>query len=1029
MNLTRSAIKYPAITVIIIIMIALTGIASLFKLPMQLFPNIEKKTLTVTTTWRSAAPQEVESELIAPQEKALQSVPGLETLVATASQGKSAIALTFGIDTDIEKAMIDVASRLNHIPSMPVEARGPVISRIGVNDTLTWLFLQTLPENDTPINDYKEFAESRVQTRLQSISGVGGVLVKAGAPLELQILFDPYKLQEYNIGLDAIIKVASFNRDVSGGSFEVGKRQYRLRFQTNFDENQLLNEVLAWRNGAPIRVKDVAEVKIERGPDQMLRVQNGQPALAIQVSKAPGANALDTLLSLKRTIAELNERVLKPEGLQLHQSFDASVFILRAIGFVSGSLFIGIKLAVGVLWFFFRHWRATLIGAISIPLSIMIAFTVLQLTGHTLNMISLAGLAFASGMVLDASIVALESIIFQRAKSQKPGGEVKAVSHVSSALVASTITTVAIFLPVLFMDNIEGQLFADLALTIAVAVGASLFIALTLIPLAAKYWLGRAPLNDRHSSLWLRMTNRVMKITNTPTRRYTVIFSLTVGVAAIAWLLAPKFDYLPDVKRDAVDVYFGFPAGITMDSIDSEILTPIKERLKPYMEGKKEPALKNYYILAFPNGAILGVRAKEQGRVEELQQLVKDEIVTDLINTSAYVTRGALFSSLPNARNIEIHLQLDDLTALGSIAKQSVNIIKDVMPGSSVRVIPGASFSQPELTVTADSEIIGELGINKSDLSKLVTAVGDGVYIGEYFDGSERINIVLRSENWDTPEQLGGLPINTAGGDVVHLEDIALIERTIGPKQIRRIDQRRTLTLMVVPPQDIALDTAFDLINNQALPQVQELMPATGFARIGISADNLNNAISQLFEALVMALVVLFLVLCALYQSIKDSLLTLLTIPLAGIGGIVALSVLNIFTFQALDLLTLIGFIILLGLVVNNAILLVYHARNKEREGLCRRDAVADAIQTRMRPILMSTLTSIFGMVPLVLNPGIGSEIYRGLGCVIVGGMTMNTIFTIVLLPALLRVGEGQQDKADASHDSEEVADDTAVSV
>jgi multidrug efflux pump subunit AcrB len=315
-------------------------------------------------------------------------------------------------------------------------------------------------------------------------------------------------------------------------------------------------------------------------------------------------------------------------------------------------------------------------------------------------------------------------------------------------------------------------------------------------------------------------------------------------------------------------------------------------------------------------------------------------------------------------------------------------------------------MAEPELRLTPDDQRIIEAGWSRGDVAAVMRALGDGVWVGEHFDGEKRMDIILRSAGWNNPEELANVPLATPSGAVLPLGELVDIERTVGPNRIHRVDRRRTVRLNVNPPERVSLETALNVIREKVEPPLREALPRDGTILYGGSADSLKTAIANMSENFLLALLVLFTLMSALFRSMKDSLLVLLCLPLATVGGVAAIQVLNLVSFQPLDLLSMIGFVILMGLVVNNAILLVHQTRVAEREGLSRAEAIHQALRLRLRPIFMSTLTSIFGMLPLVLMPGTGSVIYRGLATVIVGGMCVSTIFTLVLLPSLLRVGE-----------------------
>jgi multidrug efflux pump subunit AcrB len=351
-----------------------------------------------------------------------------------------------------------------------------------------------------------------------------------------------------------------------------------------------------------------------------------------------------------------------------------------------------------------------------------------------------------------------------------------------------------------------------------------------------------------------------------------------------------------------------------------------------------------------------------------------------------------------------VRLQSTDREGLAIAAQEGLDLLRETFPGANVRANPSLEQAEPELQFIPRDARIMEVGFDRPRVANLVRAMGDGVYVGEYFDGVKRMNIIMRSQDWQTPEQLATTPMMTPSGEVVPLGELVNVSRTVGPSQIQRIERKRTLTLNFNPPENMTLEEAMTLIENEVEPTLLAAMPVDGNISYGGSADSLKKAVSTMSQNFAFAMGLLFVLMAGLFRSLRDSALVVLSIPLATVGGVVAIRLLNLVTFQPLDLLTMIGFIILLGLVVNNAILLVHQTRNGEREGLSRREAVHQSLLLRLRPIFMSTLTSIFGMLPLLLMPGTGSVIYRGLAAVIVGGMLVSALFTLVLLPTLMQL-------------------------
>ena len=1011
-NLTSSSLKNPAGIAVAVAVILFFGAYSLTKLPVQLFPDIENPRISIQTGWRAASPREIESEIIEPIESVLRGLPGLKEMGAFANAGNAWINLEFGLETDMQRTLIDVISRMNRLDPLPRDATQPTIMMGGgQGDTpaLTYFFLQLLPGTEGHISDYLQLVDDVIAPAIESVPGVARVSASEnrGADQELEILFDPYKAAQLGIPLTETANRLGRANDVSGGFVEVGRRQYTIRFTGRYEPSELQDFVLEWREGRPITLGDIATISVTRGEQVLTNSQNGNPAISIRIDKENNANALQTLNAVKAVVNELNAGQVKSRGLVMAQSFDASVFINRAIALVASNIGLGILLAVGVLWWFLRRFRATLIVAIAIPISLLATFVVLNLTGRTLNIISLAGLAFAVGMVLDAAIVVLENIVRLREKGLSTfDASLQGAQQVWGALLASTATTVAIFLPVIFMREVEGQLFGDLAITIAIAVVMSLLVAVTILPLAARTWLKEDKLVDQNAATWERITNFVMRITSTPRKRWTLVAIMLGAPLLTSYVLMPELDYLPPVKRDAVDAYFRFPDGISERTIAKEYVSVIEKRMAPYMSGEKEPALKNYYILNWGGGGALGVRVQDQSRVKDMEKIINEEIFADLPDMRSFAAQGNLFGGFGGDRNIALHLQSRDREAVAEAARLGEELLQAALPDSNIRVNPGLEQSEPELRLSPNDRKIAEAGWSRQDVGTLVRAMGDGLYVGEHFDGEKRMNVILRASKWETPEQLASMPLATPNGGLIPLSELVDINRTVGPSQLRRIDSRRTITIDVQPPENVSLEHVLGVIKRDVEPKLKAALPADGNILYAGSANALTRAIKSMGGNFALALVVLFLLMAALFRSMKDSVLVVLAMPLAMVGGIVAIRLLNLVSFQPLDLLTMIGFIILLGLVVNNAILLVHQTRSAEREGVSRHQAVEQALRTRLRPIFMSTLTSIFGMLPLLLMPGAGSVIYRGLAAVIVGGMCISTVFTLILLPCFLRMGE-----------------------
>jgi multidrug efflux pump subunit AcrB len=1009
MKLIESSLKNPLAVAMTVLLVAVLGFMSLSELPLQLFPDIDRPQIAVQTNWRAASPEEVESELLEPQEQVLQGLPGLEEIDGNAGSGGSFINLTFAIGTDMKNAQVEVIGRLNRVRSIPKDADRPVVQLGGgnggnANESLSWFFVQLLPGTPGPIDQYRHFIENTIKPRIEGVPGVSQVVVNAGPPDEVQISVDMAKAASLGVTIPDIAARAASATDVSGGQIRVGRQQYELRYTGRYKPEELGALVLSWRDGKPIRLSDVASVKMQPPKRQFFAYQNGNPAVGLDVRKANGANVLATLGAVKKVVAELRDGPLKAKGLGIEQSFDSSLFINRAVSLLTENLIIGALLSLLCVWWFMRDWRATLLIASAIPICLLATFCALRMTGHSLNVISLAGLAFAVGMVVEGAIVVSGNILRLKEGGMTPGeAALKGTNQVVGALIASTITTVAVFLPVVFLKDVEGQIFADLALTISIAVAISVIVAITVLP-AASGWLKAKKLKSGYGDGWPALTNKIMDLTDTRTKQLGWIAALLVLPLALTFAFKPRLDYLPPVKRAAIDAYFNFPPGMAPEVVDREMVPKILERMKPYMDGKKQPQLKNWYVLLWPGGGTIGARVVDEKRIGDLERIVRDEITVGFPDTRVFSEEGNLFGGFGgSARSVAIHLQGDDPAKLYKAAEAGRKLLETKFPGANVQAFPSTDAAQLELHAQPDDRRIAEAGWDRATVGEVVRSLGDGSWLGEYFDGEQRVPIILHASGGQTPEEIAQTPVVTPTGQVVPIGDLVKLQTALGPTQIRRLDHRRTVTLTMDPPATLALQDALQTIDKQIVPELHKQLP-DGTIRLAGSADRLDQIVGTIGKNFILALFVLLLLMAAMFRSLRHAVIVVLTVPLALIGGMVGLRVLGLFAFQPLDLLSMIGFIMMVGVVVNHAILLVDLTRTAQENGASLDDSIRMSLNQRLRAILASTLTGALGALPMAINPGPGSVIYRGLAAVNVGGVVISLVFSLLLLPSLMRL-------------------------
>jgi hydrophobic/amphiphilic exporter-1 (mainly G- bacteria), HAE1 family len=1015
MNLTRSSLKNPAAVLVIALLVLIFGLLSVAKLPIQLTPDIQQPQINISTGWRSAAPEEIESVIIEPLENAVKHTQGVIDVSTNINQGFGNISLTFEVGEDMQQAMLDVLNRLNQAPPLPLDATEPVVSSAGNGPQApNAASILIRPLDGVEIDDitvFQKLIDDVVEPRFTRIPGVGRVNLNSQRPRVLRIEFDPYKVASYGLQLGQISNTISQSNNVSGGFAEVGRRNYTVRFSGQYNLSNLGEMIIGYNNNRPIYLNDVATVSNTLQDRFGFTLRNGKPGYYITIQRASNSNTVEVLDEINQAIDELNQGPLKDVGLAIDLSFDASVHIRNALNLVKSNLGLGVFLALAILWLFLRGLKPTLIIALTIPISLAVAFLTLSWFGRSLNVISLAGLAFSVGLVLDAAIIVQENIVRLKTEGLSNRQAVqKGALQVSGALFASTATSVAIFLPILSMQGIEGQLFSDLALTLSIAVIASLLTAITVMPVISFYLLKNIRTNDPYASYWIRLSNLVLTLTNSNIKRWAWIIGLLGGSAIATLSLMPRTDFMPRAPIDGFFFNLASPPGGNLSFLEEELASRVKQRLEPYYSGEKTPKIKSYNFYAFGGGNSGGfIYSDDPQRVEELMNIVRTQVLHDLPDTQVFLFRGSMINvgGGGNGRSIRLDLQGPDITSLMASAAKGLQSIQQAMPTSTAQPFPGLQLAEPELELIPNDRRISQAGLDRRNVANNIRAFTSGLFVGEYFNGNERLDVILKGKKWHSPDQLANLPIYTPLAGIQTVGELTEIKRTVGPTRLLRVNGKRTVSINIFPPSNMSLEQAMELINQSVLPDIRKSLPADSSIQLSGNANRMADAITDMGTNFLLAIMILLLLMTALFKSVKDSLIVLLVMPLAVAGGVICLSILNLFTFQSLDLLTMIGFIILLGLVVNNAILLVDQTRKAELSGLPRAEAVKQAVRIRARPVYMSTLTSLFGMLPLMLIPGVGSEIYRGLATVIVGGMAISAIFTLILMPSLLQIKIG----------------------
>jgi len=1031
-KIVEGAIQYPVRVAVGALLLVLFGGLALFRIPVQLTPTVDEAVIVVTTVWPGASPQEVEREIVDEQEEQLKGLQGLRKMESTSSDSIGRIALTFRTGTDVDSALLKVSNRLQQVPFYPGDAERPVIQSAGAEQqtgAIAWFVL--LPKEEEGFEGEVEtlftFFDQLIKPELERVPGVGQVNAFGGRAEEMQVVVDPAALSARQITITELLAaVERENRNYSAGTFDEGKRRYVVRTVGEYGSPEdIADLVIAVRNDVPVYVRDVAEVRQDYERPFILMSYLGERTIAFNAIRVPGSNTLEVMKGVRSALKEINRELLAPRGLGVKQVWDETEYINSAIGLVKQSLLLGGFLAVVVLLFFLRSRSSTLVVTIAIPISVIGTFLLMRWFGRTLNVISLAGMAFAVGMVVDNSIVVLENTYRHRQMGKSRRRAAYDGAHeVWGAVLASTLTTIAVFVPILFVQEEAGQLFRDIALAISCAVGLSLVVAITVIPSLSAKILG-TPEGKQQSgfqALWggvgraRRMTDwvveRVEWICETTNRRLAVVVGLTASAVLLSVLLAPKAEYLPTGNQNFLFGIIQPPPGQTLE-LNAALERPYLEHFGKFWEGSAQETrdlpgggVRDFFFGAMSNMIFMGLSARDPGRVRELMA-ESFAINAELPGSIAFVFQWAIFQGDFGAgRAIDVELTGPDLERLVGLGGRVFGSVMEVLPGSQARPIPSLDLSNPEVHIRTHRRRAAELGVSNRDLGAMVNVLVDGAKASDYqFEGKEVDLKVMASEPFDYRTHLiEQLPIATPAGELVTLGSVADVEVSSGPTEIAHRERQRAITIQITPPEEIPLQEAMEAVEGRILEPLRSEGELGGLyrARLTGTADKLSQTAAALSLNFLLAIVITYLLMAALFESFLYPLVILFSVPLAAMGGFLGLGVVNLFTLQPLDVLTMLGFIILVGTVVNNAILIVNQSLNHMREEeLEPRRAIAEATRTRIRPIFMSVLTSVCGMMPLVLFPGAGSELYRGLGSVVIGGLLVSTVFTIFLVPAL----------------------------
>ena len=1024
MSIYQSAVKKPITTALIFVAVAIFGLFSLMNIPIDLIPEIETNTIMVMTSYQGANASDIENNVTKPLENVLNSVSDLKHITSTSKENVSVVVLEFEFGTDIDVATNDVRDKLDMVTSMlPDGVDNPIIFKFGA-DAIPILLLSVTAEESTP-GLYK-ILDDAVANPLARIGGVGTVSV-AGAPQrEITIYCDPHKLEAYNIPIETIAGViGAENRNTPAGQIDVGSNTYSLRVQKEFSSAQEMEMlVVGVQNGSPVYLKDVATIKDGLEERSRETFNNGKKGGMIIVQKQSGANSVSISNKVMAMLPNLQKNL--PSDVKIDVIVNTSDNIVSTINSLVETIAITFLLVMVVVYLFLGRWRATFIIMLTIPISLLASLVYLFATGNSLNIISLSSLSIAIGMVVDDAIVVLENVTTHIERGSRPkSAAVFATNEVAISVIASTLTMLAVFLPLTMINGMSGVLFRQLGWIVSIIMIVSTIGALTLIPMLCSQMLRLNPHKGKFQRIFLDPFHNFLtwldgayaKLLKWCARnRKTTIFAsfalflfVVVGGGALV-----KTEFFPASDNGRISITVELPMGTRQEITRDLALELVNKFMTKYpeivtcnvSEGASSSSASAFemmqssgtHAMSF-NINIGSVEDRERG-LYEICDMMRNDLAEYTQIRTFQVVAGGQSGGMGGEPTVDVELYGYDFNATDKAA---------LMVEQGFRSIPGVkqvNISRdeytPEFQVDFDREKIALNGLNTSTVSTYLRNRINGV-TASYFreDGEEYdINIRYAPEFRTTVEDIENILIYNAMGQGIRLRDLGEVKEILTPPAIERKDRERLVTVSAVVPNGMAMS---DLVSATNSFMDKTALPMGISWQLGGTYEDQQETFGDLIMLMALIIILVFIVMAAQFESLTYPFVIMFSIPFAFVGVIMGFVV----TGQPLNVMSMIGLIMLMGIVVKNGIVLIDYIILCRERGMGIVHAIVTSGRSRLRPVLMTTMTTVLGMVPMAIGTGEGSEMWRGLGTCVAWGLSVSTLITLVIVPVMYAVFAG----------------------
>lgn len=1020
MNLARAAVHRPILATMATLIVLILGGVAFVRLPVDLMPDITDPTLSVSTVYENADPVVIEQLVTEPIEEAMAAVPGVQEVASSSSEGNSRVRVTFAWGTDLDAAANDIRDRLDRvIPLLPEDAERPTLRKFDLA-SFPIMILGASGRMD-PVQ-MRRLIDDEVKYRLERVPGVAAVDIRGGLEREIHVNLDPDKVKAYGLSLDQVVAgLRAANVTRPAGSLEAGPYEVTVRTPGEYTRlDQVRNTIVSLRGGAPVRVGDFASVDDAWERETRIVRVDGLPGIRLAVNKQSGMNTVEVAERVQREVERINEDL--PQ-LRLTTIIDTSDFIRRSITNVGQSAMYGGLYAVLIILFFLRNIRSTLIIGVAIPISIVATFVLIYFGGLTLNLMTLGGLALGVGMLVDNAIVVLENTY--RLREGGASAEEAAVSgagQVTAAVIAATLTTVVVFLPMIFVRGMAGILFRQLAYVICFALLCSLLVALTLIPMLSSRFLHPHSLEAlpsdslprrlfRLTAAWFTRLEEAYRraLRSALSHRGRVVFT-SAALLAGSLLLARHIgsEFMPASDEGEVRLEFEMEVGTKLAALDAAV-RPIEALL-----AQAVPEARNTIVSL--GASLFGGGGSHEGEIRialpprSERRRSSEDVAADLrhrlsgipgmqIRTRAGQGFFLLRRVSGGTEQVQVEIRGFDLDAADSLAAEVRRLIEDVPGITDIR--DSRSSGAPEQLVVVDRDKAEDMKVTVRQVAELLQTALSGTVAGQFREGGDEFPIRVKLKDAETRSLREVLDLTLTGSDghPVVLRNVVAAEPRTGPIQIDRKNQERVLTLNAnLLGRDLGSVIADIEKRLDALP-----VPAGFVIGFGGNYEDQQEAFRELRVGLILALILVYMVMACLYESLRDPFVVMFSVPLAIVGVVLIL----VLTGTTFNVQTYIGCIMLGGIVVNNAILLVDTTNFLRRhEGLGLRAAIEEAGRRRLRPILMTALTTMCALLPLALGLGEGGETQAPLARAVVGGLLSSTLITLVFVPVVYSLFE-----------------------